>query len=46
MAGAYQLKDNYDLALKFYRESLDIYKKFLKSDHPSIAQTLNNMAVV
>jgi tetratricopeptide (TPR) repeat protein len=47
MADAYQLKGDFDLALIYLIESLDIYNKaFNQNDHPDIFQTLNNIGRV
>ena len=39
-------KGDFELALSYHQESLDIFNKNYQAVHPSIAETLNNMAVV
>jgi tetratricopeptide (TPR) repeat protein len=47
MAGVYESKGDYDLALKYLGESLDIYNKaYNQNDHHSIVAVLNNIGLV
>jgi tetratricopeptide (TPR) repeat protein len=46
MACVYRHKGDYDLALKYYQESLEIDKKCHTSEHAIIPDTLNDIGLV
>ena len=46
MACVYDDQGKYDEALAMYEKALSIRLKKLGDDHPSVADTYNNMAVV
>ena len=42
----YQAKGDYERALPLYKKALEIEEKALGENHPDIATTLNNIAIL
>lgn len=46
LANVYKNQGNYDQALRYYRQALDINEQVLGEDHPNTLTTYNNTAIV
>ncbi|AOO63862.1 tetratricopeptide repeat protein [Sulfurospirillum halorespirans] len=46
IAEAYQIKQQYDKALDFFKKALNSRKKFFKDDNPLIAQSYNDLGFI